>query len=154
MTDAPKSKKKSNNNGLLKNKKEWTIPEFQMWLAGFMDMQNSDWVPNAEQWDKIQDIIFKLKDRQLVRKAQPTTPTAPIYPSPVEHFSQPMQQASSTLGNFGGTPADAVNTPFNPNAEFVMTDSGNVPVVSTGARAVKTANIDTSKGYKSAFGDE
>lgn len=53
--------KKSNKKDPLKSKTEWTITEFQMWLHGAYSLQGEDWVPNAEQWDTILDIIYKLK---------------------------------------------------------------------------------------------
>ncbi len=70
--------KKKNSNPLSK-KTEWSITEFQMWLAGAYSLQGEDWVPNAEQWEMIVDIIYKLKN-PVQKKA--VAPVGPVLPPP------------------------------------------------------------------------
>lgn len=65
--------KRKNSNPLSK-KTDWTITEFQMWLAGAYALQGEDWVPNAEQWNMVVDIIYKLKDRPTQKKLAPSPP--------------------------------------------------------------------------------
>lgn len=69
------AKKKSANP--LSKKNEWTITEFQMWLAGAYSLQGEDWVPNAEQWAMIVDIIYKLKNPVQKKTVAPSGPVLP-----------------------------------------------------------------------------
>lgn len=69
--------KKKNSNPLSK-KNEWSITEFQMWLAGAYSLQGEDWVPNAEQWEMIVDIIYKLKT-PVAKKPVAAPHMAPSY---------------------------------------------------------------------------
>lgn len=82
---------KKKNKDPLKSKTEWTITEFQMWLAGAYSLQGEDWVPNPEQWEMILDIIYKLKDRKTVAQ-QPQRPLQ--QPQPVVEVPPP--------GGYGG----------------------------------------------------
>lgn len=146
-------KKKSSDP--LRDKKEWTISEFQMWLAGAFSLQGEDWVPTSDQWDMIVDIIYKLKDRptgatrQTVRNE---TPAAIVHhPAPVlQHLQQdpPVMSDVPVVGdpNPPFTPPEA-NLPLSELQK--LRESGS-SVVGSG-KAVKTPNIDTSGGYKSGF---
>lgn len=44
-----------------KSKSKLTVQEFQTWLEGIMEFQDSDWSPNKEQWVAIYDKIMNLK---------------------------------------------------------------------------------------------
>lgn len=67
----------------LKSKSEWSIMEFQMWLHGAYALQGDDWVPNADQWELILDIIYKLKDRGVKKPNGPLMlPSAPLMAPP------------------------------------------------------------------------
>lgn len=44
-----------------KSKAKLTVQEFQTWLEGIMEFQDSDWSPNKEQWIAIYDKIMNLK---------------------------------------------------------------------------------------------
>lgn len=79
-------KKKSGNP--LNKKTEWTITEFQMWLAGAYSLQGDDWVPNAEQWAMIVDIIYKLKNPTPKKVVAPVAPMLPPpgYGAPPEGY--------------------------------------------------------------------
>lgn len=44
-----------------KSKAKLTIQEFQTWLEGIMEFQDSDWSPNKEQWVAIYEKIMNLK---------------------------------------------------------------------------------------------
>lgn len=44
-----------------KTKVKLTVQEFQTWLQGIMEFQDSDWSPNPEQWNAIFDKIMNLK---------------------------------------------------------------------------------------------
>ena len=87
------TKKKTNNP--LSRKADWTITEFQMWLAGAYSLQGENWVPNAEQWEMIVDIIYKLKNK----KAEPAQVSNPVsFPTPsrnsttvTQHYDPEMQ---------------------------------------------------------------
>ena len=48
-----------------KRKDTWTIAELQMWLTSVFDVQGDDWYPDQEQWNKVVDMIFKLKDTEV-----------------------------------------------------------------------------------------
>lgn len=163
MTDnntiaTPKKRTTRKKGNPLKNKSEWTIPELQMWVSSAFALQGDDWVPNTEQWDMLVDIIFKLKDRQLVRKEESHT-SVPHIPVMGRVLPQPNQM---TELNNGG---DGVNPSFDPNIEFPpLPPEANLSVAEldrlnragglnrTGvANTVKTPNIDTSKGYNSGF---
>ena len=53
--------------------------ELKFWLEGFLEFQEDDWVPNAEQWKKIQDKIFNLEDdtRLLISPVSAMEPNMP-----------------------------------------------------------------------------
>jgi len=101
---------KKKNKDPLKSKADWSIQEFQMWLHGAYSLQGEDWVPNAEQWEMIVDIIYKLKDRGVVQKkiSPPVGPiTAPLgyggpvvdggYPAPLNPSMGPSPMAGSVM---------------------------------------------------------
>lgn len=146
--------KKSNKKGPLKSKSEWTITEFQMWLHGAYSLQGEDWVPTADQWDMIVDIIYKLKDRPA-KVSRPVAP--PIGPYdygngpmiPTHQPDQPPQQpmgANSLLGAMDATPDEAnlslselkrrraAGGPSNGNVL-----QGNAPI---GEKEIKTNSFD------------
>src|SRR5690606_13574412 len=80
----------------LSKKTEWSITEFQMWLAGAYSLQGEDWVPNQEQWEMIVDIIYKLKDRPVAKKVLHPTHApemSPVLPPP------PMPGAGAGAGS-------------------------------------------------------
>ena len=91
------TKKKTNNP--LSRKADWTITEFQMWLAGAYSLQGENWVPNAEQWEMIVDIIYKLKNK----KAEPAQVSTPVsFPAPP--MQHPMPPPPMQQPMFGGSP--------------------------------------------------
>lgn len=161
------SSKKKNASRSFRAKNEWTISEFHSWLDGFCAAQEATsqdgaWTPNADQWQLILEIIYKLKPSTIIKR--PVTPQQPVpyAPEPVQPqtFSgQPEPSVLQTPGNdvFG-------NLAGNPNPAFDPSTFGNdvaLPdvqaairrgdVVSSGKGKVKTPNIDTSKGYSSGF---
>ena len=149
------AKKKSNNP--LSRKTDWSINEFQMWLAGAYALQGDDWVPNPEQWELVVDIIYKLKDRgQAVRSATPQTMPVQQAPSRMPAPQQPVPQAPpSALNEVGGNP----NPPFEPpplppeaNMSLsALQAAAKAGGLSSGNKPIKTASIDTSKGYQGSF---
>lgn len=107
------TRKKSSNNPLNK-KAEWSITEFQMWLAGAYSLQGEDWIPNAEQWKMIVDIIYKLKERQTKVVRAPVAPAQPMhmgYGNGHQDFAvpdqQPMVGAGALLGPVDDIPEEA-----------------------------------------------
>lgn len=105
------TKKKSPNP--LSKKTEWSITEFQMWLAGAYSLQGEDWVPNAEQWEMIVDIIYKLKT------PQPKKPVAlapgPMMPPPGYGGPPPEGYGAAPMGGGGGSALDAAVIPEDAN---------------------------------------
>lgn len=146
-------KKKSNDP--MRNKKEWSVSEFQMWLAGAFSLQGEEWIPNAEQWEMIVDIVYKLKESEpelTVPRPQAMPPQRP----PQGGFVVPPMPLTEPPVMTDSNP----NPPFDPDdvpAEAKMSldalrnlsHEGN-GTMSTG-KSVKTPNIDTSQGYKSGF---
>lgn len=59
-TPKPKTKAKK-----LAIKKATTITEIKYWLQGIIEFQDSDWVPNAEQWETVKDKIMSLVDSEV-----------------------------------------------------------------------------------------
>ena len=147
--------KKPSKGNPTKSKQEWTIPELQMWLGGAFALQGDAWVPNAEQWGMIVDIIYKLKERTLVKRGE--SQTTPInQPPPVLH--QPYQNTNFTPDVQGQPPSSVLlggmeqpNPSFNPVEEFPHIAVVDAGVVQSGNKTVKTPNIDTKTGYKSSF---
>ncbi len=145
--------KKKNANPLSK-KTDWSITEFQMWLAGAYSLQGEDWVPNAEQWEMIVDIIYKLKDRGVAKKVVAVAP-GPVMPPP-GYGGGDMGQPAVGPSMMGAEPA---NPPFNPDevpaeANMSLTQLNNAAkngTLGSGQKAIKTPNIDTSKGYSGSF---
>lgn len=147
--------KKKNTNPLSK-KTDWSITEFQMWLAGAYSLQGEDWVPNAEQWEMIVDIIYKLKDRGVAKKVVAVAP-GPVMPPP--GYGVDMAQPMAPVAGPSALGGDGHNPPFNPDA---VPDEANMSLsqlnnaakngtLGSGAKAIKTPNIDTSKGYTGSF---
>ena len=145
--------KKTNKKDPLKSKSEWTVTEFQMWLHGAYSLQGEDWVPSAEQWEMIVDIIYKLKDRKVA--AVPRAPVMPVMPPMMGSPGPMMQPESSVLGA-----GDGANPAFDPDANLPpevnmsraqLEAAAKNGTLNSGQKAVKTANIDTSKGYNSGF---
>lgn len=148
-------KKKSTDP--LRNKKEWSISEFQMWLHGAFSLQGEDWLPNAEQWETIVGIIYKLKDEEPEATYDPPPQAAPVrrnssppgagYMVPQQPVAEPPAMSDGDISN--------PNPPFTPpEAELPLSELRKMSEqggTSSGGRAIKTANIDTSKGYKSSF---
>lgn len=144
-------KKKSNDP--MRNKKEWSVSEFQMWLAGAFSLQGEDWIPNAEQWEMIVDIVYKLKESEPEVAERPQMP---VHRPPQGGFAVPPMP----LGEPPPMTDDNPNPPFVPDelpleakmpleALRNLSQSGS-GTMSTG-KSVKTPNIDTSKGYKSGY---
>lgn len=148
--------KKKNANPLSK-KTDWSITEFQMWLAGAYSLQGEDWIPNAEQWEMIVDIIYKLKDRGVAKKVVAVSP-GPVLPPPGYGGPevQPAMVSAAGPSMLGG---DSHNPPFDPDevpaeANMSLTQLNNAAkngTLGSGQKAIKTPNIDTSKGYSGSF---
>ncbi len=142
------------NTNPLSKKADWSITEFQMWLAGAYSLQGEDWVPNAEQWEMIVDIIYKLKDRGVAKKVVAVAP-GPVMPPP-GYGGGDMGQPAAGPSMMGAEPA---NPPFNPDdipaeANMSLTQLNNAAkngTLGSGQKAIKTPNIDTSKGYSGSF---
>lgn len=147
--------KKPSKGNPTKSKQEWTIPELQMWLGGAFALQGDEWVPNAEQWGMIVDIIYKLKERTLVKRGE--SQAAPIS-QPQQHLPQPYLPPEGQIPMMGPPAGSALmggmeqpNPTFNPAEEFPQIAAVDGAVIQSGKPAVKTANIDTKTGYKSGF---
>lgn len=127
------TKKKSTGNPLQK-KTEWTINEFKMWLHGAYSLQGDDWVPNAEQWAMILDIIYKLKDGNK-GAAPPSRITAPPgYGGPALPLPAPVATGSSFLNNVtDDTIEQPVRSPPTGNGQ-----SG----IPTGEKILQTGQFD------------
>lgn len=149
--------KKVNKKDPLKSKTEWSITEFQMWLHGAYSLQGEEWVPTAEQWEMIVDIIYKLKDRPAVKRV--IAAQSPVLMPQGGYGGGEMVSAPSALGPpvIGG---DGVNPPFDPEASVPaeagmsiaqLNQAANAGKIGQGQKSIKTANIDTSKGYNSSF---
>lgn len=104
--------KKKNSNPLSK-KTEWSITEFQMWLAGAYSLQGEDWVPNAEQWQMIVDIIYKLKEKNPLKKV--AAPAGQIMPP--QGYGGPMSEPPSYIppANTGNSILESVPVPDEAN---------------------------------------
>lgn len=97
--------KKTAKKDPLKSKSEWTVTEFQMWLHGAYALQGEDWVPNAEQWNLIVDIIYKLKaSAPAVKRPAPVVPPGYGGPTvPVQDWSNVPQNPDLGMGTGGGS---------------------------------------------------
>lgn len=94
------TKKKSSNP--LSKKTEWTITEFQMWLAGAYSLQGQGWIPNAEQWEMIIEIIYKLKDDKpspAPKQSNPSPQPARMFPQPPQTFQKFPNDPTQALGS-------------------------------------------------------
>jgi len=102
-----------------------TLRDFRQWLAGVEEMQGSDWHPTTEQWKKIREKIDQITEGAPL--AAPYVPMAP------QQFQPGIPSSLSPVA-----PAPA---PFIPPA--TMSIDSNI--------AVKTPNIDSSRGYTTDF---
>lgn len=101
-----------------------TAKELKFWLKGILEFQQSDWVPNKDQWTNIKEKIFNLEDstpsevvevpisyRTALPKLEPLPPLPPQgrLPSP-----EPMHDTnllSSLMNEQGGTAPAVGNFP-------------------------------------------
>lgn len=104
-----------------------SVSEFKSWMSGVEDMQEDDWVPNKQQWERIKSKIELLSDEAIVAQQD----TQQGYETPY-----PVVQQQSRLGfnaprpipeqSFFGTTHHPDYTPqpdafFNPTP-LVVTD--------------------------------
>lgn len=102
--------KKTSKKDPLKSKSEWTITEFQMWLHGAYSLQGEDWVPTAEQWEMIVDIIYKLKDRKVAQRPVAPPMMPPMLPPQPDGYNGGMIGPPTA-----GSALDSVEVPDEAN---------------------------------------
>lgn len=107
------TKKKSSNP--LNTKNEWTIDEFKMWLSGAESIQGEDWIPNHEQWGMIKEIIYKLKDRGVVKKplSSPNLPPPPMHGGMQPPVPAPGAPIGSSLLSIKDAVPEEANLPLS-----------------------------------------
>ena len=112
-----------------------------MWLQGVEEMQDSAWVPNPTQWQRIRDKINTIEE--VAAPSHDYSPMIPAYPMPSAAIEQmPVHVAQPAM-----MPALPMPTiPAAPPAHSLFAHPDN-PAVPT-----RTPNIDTTNGqYSSSF---
>ena len=162
--------KKSNTKAKL------TVSEFQTWLQGIMEFQDSDWSPNKEQWVAIYNKIMNLKEaegtvrvsaasvREIVDGVEEILPNFNEPPTVVQQPRQPLieEPVNNALvqENVGGgvspEPVEIIS-----QEELVTLSEEEIRQKIEQAKKfggssvnnpIKTPDIDTSNGnYKSGF---
>jgi hypothetical protein len=110
-----------------------TVKEFKMWLAGVIEMQDDDWIPDARQWQKVLDKIFDIADN-ITPTRQHNFEDEPVM------YRQRMPESNQYY-----RPTELDNSmPLiqQPSALFAGGNS-NLPTV--------TPNIDSVSGYDTPF---
>jgi hypothetical protein len=93
---------------MAKKKNEISVSEFKSWISGIQDMQEDDWTPNKQQWEKIRgkiDMLAETEAPEVVAPAQQpyqtytpnyqytppaAMPTFPANPTPVPTTVSPI----------------------------------------------------------------
>lgn len=132
-----------------------TVSEFKNWLSGVLDFQPDDWVPNAEQWEKIHNKINQLDD-ELIQVKAPRVDTGRPNQSATRH---PRPAGPAVPGMDG----PAVQLPEPPPKEkhvnvkqtsppkIITGEDGTERVLDTG-KVHEMGVIDTrEKDYESSF---
>jgi hypothetical protein len=146
MTEENKKRRGRKPKNPLDEKQVWTVKELQMWVSMATSMQGADWVPDANQWEMVKTMIFKLQ-AEAPRPPQQQRPRQPPQPGPYGHQpqQQPMdleailqQQNQSVVLPNVEMPADAMLTPtelqrranggVDPNARDPVTGDKIMPV--------------------------
>ena len=85
---------------MAKKKNEISVSEFKSWISGIQDMQEDDWTPNKQQWEKIRSKIDLLAENEApeVVAATPQPQTYQSYAPPQFNAYNPpiMPQTSPT----------------------------------------------------------
>ena len=122
-----------------------TIKDFKMWLEGVEEMQASDWVPDARQWQRIREKINSIED----------IAPAPVYTLPER--PQGLTYRGPDVPVAPGVPVIPAGPSLLPTQNFAVGaprsfDNLTGPFATNSQQAVKTQNIDTmGKPYESSF---
>jgi hypothetical protein len=128
-----------------KREKKTSHRDFLNWLEGVKDMQPEDWVPDADQWKRIQEKIDLVDVKLDGVQEEPKTPMPP---------NQPVYRNNGELD----VPAPAGPIPHSnelvrstvvPRAPKQANHS-NAPIATDPKIPVKTPDID-SETYESPF---
>lgn len=71
-----------------------SVSEFKSWMSGVEDMQEDDWVPNKQQWERIKSKIELLAD-DVVTYVANYAPSTDI--KPVEQFESQRIQTNTPM---------------------------------------------------------
>ena len=128
-----------------------TYPEFMAWLEGVESMQPEEWVPNAEQWKLIREMLDKLKiePKVITKEVQVQVPNAatilPAAPAP----AQVMMPAAPAIMPTETTSAFEAAPPSRPMPSGMTGGRNGVPNATS---SKKGEVLDTSDGnYTSEF---
>jgi hypothetical protein len=131
-----------------------SLRDFKQWLTGVEEMQDDDWSPSVQQWQRIREKIDSIEEQaqapQFVPRANPSPgyvpgqmPGSPMYGSGQNTNETVIQEQQADGGNTY-TPAPRRAPPPPPNNPMFNTGG-------EGART-KTIDIDTSTSdYQSSF---
>lgn len=103
-----------------KIKKKQSVKEFKAWLAGTMEFQPANWVPNIEQWKKIQEMIADLQDEIAVEMSASTHVAHPTPASGTSFMNVPTLQP----------PASANTTPWRMPSQASLMAGQPAPMAS------------------------
>jgi hypothetical protein len=117
-----------------------SVNEFKNWLDGVLDFQPDDWVPDAEQWEKILNKINQLDDTEKqVTVSQPMPEKQP--PAQGLGQQQPKTRNPRPQGPLSVNPEEKVALPdIKPKKKHVEVRRQAAPQVDESGR-VQTGDV-------------
>lgn len=119
-----------------------TLKEFKMWLQGVEEMQDSAWVPNPTQWQRIREKINTIEEvTQPAVQQGPVQQYSPIPGHAIQHVQADVYSGQAMVPQ-STIPSGPPSPP--PHSLFGAPDNIAMPA--------RTPNIDTTNGqYSSHF---
>lgn len=107
-----------------KSNSHLSVNEFKSWMSGVEDMQESGWVPNKTQWERIRSKIALLSD-EIIEKPEVVEPVTPNFVHNQPYVPQPVSYQAHAQQPTYFEPQQFEVPQFNPNDSIVYS-SGEV----------------------------
>ena len=126
------------------NTQKITIKEFRMWLQGVEEMQDTAWVPNPTQWQRIREKINSIGEEVAVQ--------ASVQLMPPQQIAPPVSTPGNDYPVRMATPGLLSVVPSSPSMPVSGPSHGLFATPETPQMPIRTPNIDTTNGqYQSTF---
>ena len=118
-------------------KKQVTLSQFNAWLEGIEELQETNWSPDAKQWKTIRNRIKCIVEAQ---------PQPQVFESPRHRNNQSNLQQSTLPPPAPEIPSSIPNIPVSPTRT-----GGQVVKDVDGERVIQTPNLLDGGEYKTQF---